>query len=74
LIDAVGLSPDVNGALSKYSQGVAIIALRLMIAWKFDFEDNLFGLTDPSDKEFFRVYLTYLAQLRHDDLSHWSDE
>ena len=45
-----------------------------MIAWKFDFEDNLFGLTDPSDKEFFRVYLTYLAQLRHDDLSHWSDE
>ena len=45
-----------------------------MIAVKLDYNKNLFGFSDPEDQHFFRMYLSYLSQLKFDDISHWSEE
>ena len=61
LVDALNLSPNSYGAISLYSQTLAIMTLRFMIAWKYDFDGKIFGFTDPDDQNFYRVYLSYLA-------------
>ena len=45
-----------------------------MIAAKLEYNKNLFGFTDPDDHHFFRMYLSYLSQLKFDDIAHWSKE
>lgn len=45
-----------------------------MIAFKLDYHGKVFGFTEDEDQHFFRMYLSYLSQLKHDDMHHWSAE
>lgn len=37
-------------------------------------EGTLFGLSEPKDVEFMKMYLGYMAQLKFDDFYHWTTE
>jgi hypothetical protein len=60
VVEDLKLSKEGTGATSIYHQMILIGALRMMIAWKYDYHGAIFGFTDPQDQHFFRVYLSYL--------------
>ena len=51
-----------------------LLALRFMIAKKFDYEHSPFGTNDQESRNFMQTYISYLAQIKFDDLPHWSEE
>ena len=51
----------------------ALLAMRFFIAEQLQ-EPNPLSFSDEKDIEFFDYYLSYLSQLRFDDISHWTPE
>jgi hypothetical protein len=71
----VNMSPGGKGATqSEAGTPLLLLTLRFMMARKVDYNGNIFGFTDPEDQHFFRMYISYLSQIKYDDLPHWSEE
>jgi hypothetical protein len=49
VVEDLKLTKEGTGATSIYHQMILIGALRMMIAWKYDYEGAIFGFTDPQD-------------------------
>jgi hypothetical protein len=75
VIQSINLKKEGQGASAQEAgTPLLLLALRFMIAKKVDYNENVFGFTDPESQHFFRMYLAYLSQFKYDDLPHWTEE
>ena len=52
---------------------MALLTMRLFIAEHLKLENPL-AMVDESNIKFFDTYLSYLSQLKFDDMAHWTVE